>query len=180
MNTKSVTAEAVHRLFCALWPNNELRHQLEHETRSASHHSGGRVIPARNLHLTLAFLGEVAHSRIVDAQTAIAEVAISPVTLRLGRIQWWQRQELLCLEPEALGEGVVELNDLAHRLHKSLRAHGFVLESRPFRAHVTLAREVRRDHPIKPIRLITWPVDRIELVESQVGERGSVYTLLPR
>jgi RNA 2',3'-cyclic 3'-phosphodiesterase len=173
-----MSAESIHRLFCALWPSDELRHSIEHETRSAAHHCGGRVIPARNLHVTMAFLGAVANSRIVDVQAAIADVVVTPFTLRLRQINWWQSQELLCFEPGSTDDGVVELSALAYNLHKSLRSRGFVLEPRPLRAHVTLAREVRRDHLIKPIRPIAWPVDHIELIESQVGQSGSVYAVL--
>jgi len=173
MNAQS---ERSRRLFYALWPLDELRHDVEHETRFAARHSGGRVIPARNLHITLVFLGSVPESRVPDAMACSTTIDFAPFDLTLGRVSWWERQELLCLEPTAGAEALVEL---VGRLQTALRRNGFAVEHRPFRPHITLAREVRRDHAFKPIRELRWQVQRIELVESQTRPSGSVYTLVP-
>lgn len=163
------------RLFIALWPDESLRRRIEHATRAAARHSGGRIIPARNLHVTLAFLGAVPESRLSTALTAVREVRVHPFELVLGALKWWPRQELLCLEPIA---GAESLQVLVERLQVALRAQGFTLEERPFRAHLTLAREVRHEHRFKPIRPLHWSVERIELIESQTLPSGSVYTVL--
>jgi 2'-5' RNA ligase len=52
------------RLFVALWPDESLQRQLL--AQSAPLAELGRRIPARNLHVTLAFLGSV-EERKVDA-----------------------------------------------------------------------------------------------------------------
>ena len=176
MNEAGEFAESrTRRLFFALWPSDDVRHSIEHETRTAARHSGGRMIPARNFHITLAFLGSVPEERVADVQAVAAALSVVPFDLIMGRVIWWERQELLCMEPTA---GLEALNELAARLQRALRASGFVLESRPFRAHLTLARDVRREHAIKPIRAVHWTIDRVALVESQTLERGSVYTVL--
>ena len=181
------------RLFFALWPSDDLRHQIEHETRKAVRHCGGRAIPAANLHITLAFLGSVPESKLADAIACARAIIVQPFDLILGELQWWERQQLLCLEPVA---GVDALQELVGRLQDALRAKGFVVERRPFRAHVTLAREVRppgmvgmpgtqeqfsarREHEFKPIKQLRWQVQRIELVESHTLPTGSVYIVLP-
>jgi 2'-5' RNA ligase len=163
------------RLFVALWPTDQLRHDIEHETRFAAHHSGGRVTPARNFHITLAFLGSVPEPRVVDAMTCVTTIVIAPFELTLGSLNWWERQELLCLEPHA---GVGALVELVTRLQRELRGKGFALEHRPFHPHLTLARDVRREHAFKPIRELRWQVHRMELVASQNVATASVYTIL--
>jgi 2'-5' RNA ligase len=168
--------ECTRRLFVALWPSDELRHEIEHETRFAARHSGGRVIPARNFHITLAFLGAVSESRVVDSITCVTTTKVAPFDLILGDLNWWERQELLCLEPKS---GAEALTELVSGLQRALRGKGFAVEHRPFRPHVTLARDVRRDHAFKPIRELRWQVQKIELVESQTKATGSIYTILP-
>jgi 2'-5' RNA ligase len=167
--------ERMRRLFVALWPTDQLRHDIEHETRFAAHHSGGRVSPARNFHITLAFLGSVLEARVVDAMTCVTTTKIAPFELTLSSLSWWERQELLCLEP---GAGVDALVELVTRLRRELREKEFGLEHRPFHPHLTLARDVRRNHAFKPIRELRWQVQRMELVESQSAATGSVYTIL--
>ncbi len=164
------------RLFFALWPSDELRHDIEIETRHAAHHCGGRIIPACNFHITLAFLGSVPEARVADARECVAMTNVKSCELALGAMHWWQKQELLCLEPTSGADALVEL---VSRLQTALCAKGFPVDDRPFRPHITLAREVRREHAFKPIRQLRWQVHRIELVESQTLPGGSVYTILP-
>jgi RNA 2',3'-cyclic 3'-phosphodiesterase len=184
--------ERTRRLFFALWPSDELRHQIEHETHKAARRSGGRVIPGANLHITLAFLGAVPESKLADAIACAQATIVQPFDLVLGELKWWERQQLLCLEPTS---GQDAMQALVGRLQEALRAKGFAVERRPFRAHVTLAREVRpprtvgmpgtqeqfsarRVHEFKPIRQLRWQVQRIELVESRTLPTGSAYSLL--
>lgn len=168
--------EPTRRLFFALWPSDELRRQIEHETRKAARHSGGRMIPAANLHITLAFLGATPASKLQDAIACAGATTVQPFELMLGELKWWERQQLLCLEPTA---GVDALQELVGGLRGALRARGFTVEDRSFRPHITLAREVRRAHEFKPIRQLRWQIQRVELVESRTLPTGSAYSLLP-
>jgi 2'-5' RNA ligase len=128
------------------------------------------------LHITLVFLGAVVQARVADAQECVAATIFTPFELLLGEIGWWEQQKLLCLEPTA---GVEQLVELVDRLRVVLRKRGFAIEHRPFRPHVTLARDVLREHVFKPIRQLHWHVQRIELVESQTLPTGSSYTIVP-
>ena len=88
-----------------------------------------------NLHLTLAFLGET--SRVREAEAAMEEVALPPFSFqvegqgRFGDLYW------------AGVRRCAPLWELQGELARRLRDHGFSLERRPFRPHLTLAREVR-------------------------------------
>lgn len=172
----SAMSERTKRLFLALWPSDPFRSELADATRHATIRSGGRPIPAVNLHITLAFLGATPESRLVDVIGCIRSIAVRPFELIVGELKWWKRQELLCLEPVAGGEA---LKSLAQEVKAALRVKGFDIEHRPFRAHLTLARDVRREHDFEPIKPLRWQVNRVDLVESRTAPTGSIYTVLP-
>jgi RNA 2',3'-cyclic 3'-phosphodiesterase len=171
----SASSASVKRLFFAVWPTDDLRREIEQETRRAVEQSGGRATPAANFHITIAFLGPVP-LRMLDGLRACARRVDVPVfELVLGKLAWWEAQGLLCVEPVT---GVEALQELAERVQSTLRQCGFTIERRPFRGHMTLARDVRSAHEFKPIRQLRWIVDRVELIESQTSAKGSEYTIL--
>ena len=95
-----------------------------------------------NLHLTLAFLGELPGSRLPDIEAAMSAAAAGAGAFTLsfdhaGRFRreggdiWW------------LGAAdCPALTALQSRLASELRARGFALEDRRFTPHLTLARRV--------------------------------------
>ena len=64
----------------------------------------------------------------------------------------------------ARGESPAALDALVARLAEALRARGFALEARPFRPHLTLARDARAPRGLAPdIEPIFWPVRELAL-----------------
>ena len=166
------------RLFFALWPDDTQRERLLGAIRDVSPPSGGRAVPAGNLHVTLAFLGNVAPERVPDLR-AVAEASVWPDTcLVFDRLSWWPKARLLCVEAQSLPASVAEA---VQAFHEDLRLKGFSIERRPFRAHVTVARNVAsspvdpRGQPIPPI---SWPVREVVLVASTPTPGGSAYRVL--
>jgi 2'-5' RNA ligase len=51
-------------------------------------------------------------------------------------------------------------------------------EHATFRPHVTLVRDVARGPAAAAVTPVQWPVESFALVESQVGQRGSQYSVL--
>jgi RNA 2',3'-cyclic 3'-phosphodiesterase len=162
------------RLFFALWPSDAVRTRLAAEVTA---HAGlGRAIPARNLHVTVAFLGSVPEERI----SRVIEIGKLTVFVRfllhLDRVEFWRRSNLVCLSAQHTPP---ELQGLFERLHAGLRQSGFELQAHPtFRPHVTLVRDVARGPATAGIAPLEWPVESLALVESKVGQRGSEYTVL--
>jgi RNA 2',3'-cyclic 3'-phosphodiesterase len=167
------------RLFFALWPTDAVRAQLA--AVAESHAALGRAIAARNLHVTLVFLGAVAAERVAG----VLEIAQSTqkltfgvnVLLHLDAVESWRRSSLICL---AAGHAPPELLAIVERLRAGLRERGFALRAHEtFRPHVTLVRDVARGSTGGAgAASVQWPVDSFALVESQVGQRGSEYTVL--
>ena len=123
----------------------------------------GRITRRENLHLTLAFLGEIAPDRVPVLRellrrhlTGMADMALPCTVLGLfpGRI--------LHLAPEA-PESLLESQA---SLAGALRREGFSLEDRPFRPHVTLCRNCRLPDGIPEIMPLTLAVSEAALMLS--------------
>jgi 2'-5' RNA ligase len=151
------------RLFFAVWPPRETAAAL-HEWSKALR---GKATPTEKIHLTLAFLGDA------DPQQAVA--AARPVRARRQRLaldtaRYVKRNEMIwAVAREAPME-------LVGALHASLTRAGFVLEKRPFAAHVTLLRKAPPPGELPPLPRAEWPIDEFVLVRS----RGSIYEPVER
>ena len=139
--------------------------------------AGGSIVPARNLHVTLVFLGSVDPAAAATARSVAGSIRAPAFDLVFDRLEIWPRQHVLCLAPAQPAEA---LHDLAIELREALRSAGFELERRPFRAHVTLARKVRRPRICEPVVLPPWEVREFALVKSVTAPEGSHYEVLER
>lgn len=157
------------RLFFALWPDDAVRERLVPLIAAYD----GRPVLRENLHLTLVFLGDTDADARASCERAAGDVPFVPFELLITEVQWQRRRGIVWA---AIAEVPAELAGLVSRLNARLADCGYSAETRPFRAHVTLARHVRRGRPIR-IEPIRWQVDRFCLVSSQLSPDGSRYTL---
>jgi len=168
-------SERTRRLFFALWPDEALRASLASRIRALVPPGVGRLQQPEQLHLTLEFLGAVAESRLDAVRAAASAVRAGRCEVVLDRVAFWRRSSVLCLlasrTPPAL-EGLVD------ELRCALGVNGFDTETRPYRAHLTMARKVRRPVSLPPPDPVTWPVAEFTLVESRTDPAGSIYTVL--
>lgn len=164
------------RLFFALWPGGAVRAALAGLLHGESPRLGRRV-PDANLHLTLAFVGNVTAEQRACMEAAAATVAGTSFTLTLDRLGFWPR-------PRIAWAGATEtpdaLRDLVTRLNAALIPCGYRPEQRPYQAHVTLARKVQAPPRRRGIPPIVWAAAEFCLVESVSEEHGSVYRVLAR
>lgn len=100
----------------------------------------GRFSRRENLHMTLAFIGEVAPERLGEARDALMEVEAPAFQLTLTGPGRFARED-----GDVYWVGVKrcpELTALAEQVTAKLREHGFELEERQFTPHITIARGV--------------------------------------
>lgn len=124
-----------------------------------------------NFHLTLAFLGET--DGFSAARAALSQVEASSFPLRLsggghfGQLYWAG----LAKSPPLLA--------LADQVQNRLRAAGFAIEKRPFRPHVTLARQLSAPGPVQVhIAPAEMTADRFYLMCSERIDGRLTYTPL--
>jgi RNA 2',3'-cyclic 3'-phosphodiesterase len=168
------------RLFFALWPNPPMQAALAHAAREVlASLPGARAVPTTNLHLTLAFLGSVPAERVASLGEIAREVmskerARAPLELAFDRLDHWREPRILCATATRRDE---RPGRLAEALKRGLLEHGFTPDLKPFRAHVTLARQVSRAPAMRTLPRVTWPLDSLALVQSRSDPSGSAYSV---
>jgi 2'-5' RNA ligase len=168
--------EAGRRLFFALWPDPAMREAMMHATCDAARASGGRLVPAANLHVTLAFLGSVPEPRLKEL-AALARGAARPGHLELAfdHLEHWRGAQLLCALPT---EAPATVAALARRIQDGLAASGFAPDLKPFRPHVTVVRKVSRPRRGEIIHPVVWTFTELALIESRTLPEGALYSVV--
>jgi 2'-5' RNA ligase len=161
------------RTFFALWPDEPSRAALSALARAVAHDRGGRATAAANLHVTIAFVGQVPASRLA----ALAEAGRASVDgrgafdLALERLGG-AAQGIAWIAPASVPPELVALHGA---LKSALAGRDFAVEARRFRPHVTLARRCGRRPLHRATEPIAWRVERLSLVRSVGGPDGSRY-----
>jgi RNA 2',3'-cyclic 3'-phosphodiesterase len=172
-------SEPTARLFVGVWPPPEVSALLSSLARPAL--GAVRWTAPEQWHVTLAFLGTVALSRIdvlgaalVSATARAADVPearLGPSTRRLGR-------HVLCVPVQGLDELALSVRRALGALLPDAGLDG------PFDGHLTLARS--RGRRALPASLAGapleahWRVQEVDLARSELDQSGARYTTLVR
>jgi len=162
------------RLFFALWPPAEAARALAEWADQVRKASGGRATVMETIHLTLAFLGEADPVRARETGRAVGGKQFQ---LPIDSAKYWKHNRIVWVGPSQMP---AELRALVHGLHHALKHDGFVLEERPFAAHISLIRKANRPASLPPLPQVPWPAEEYLLVRSVVTPRGSRYEPLER
>lgn len=162
------------RLFLALVPPPGLRERLGELASVAHAQCGGRRMPDEMLHLTLAFLGEVAEEQAAELADWVQGLAFEPGEWRLDRWGCFCRPGIVWLG----GPGPA-LDALQARLWDSLAAQGLGPRPARFIPHVTL---LRRADSLGlaglPRTNLSWAYNQLTLIHSITDARGACYRTL--
>lgn len=142
---------------------------------------GARWIEARNLHVTLRFIGEVDEGMAAEIDETLAQLQAPGFSLTLDGFGTFGRTR-----PNHLWAAVEKAPELLHlqaKVEAALARLGLVPEGRKYLPHVTLARF--KDAPVgriqdfiarnSPFHGGPWPVDHFVLFSSHLGRAGAEY-----
>lgn len=164
------------RLFFALWPPEEIVAAMSKVAVEVAQGCGGRAARPQTLHLTLAFLGEIAQERLYLVKEAAAQVDAGAFDLCLDKLGYWRHNQIFWVGCSQLDE---RLRQLAETLAQVLRQRQFILEERCFVPHVTLVRKIRTPpETIPAFTGMVWPCREFVLVQSVISDRGADYKKL--
>jgi 2'-5' RNA ligase len=97
-------------------------------------------------------------------------------SLPMEQASYWRHNHIVWAGPR---ETPAPLQALFDRLSKELYREEFILERRPFAAHVTLIRKARAA-TLPPLPALDWSVREFLLVRSALSSKGSSYETLER
>jgi 2'-5' RNA ligase len=160
------------RIFFAVWPPPETAGALAAWAREAQHKTGGKATPEEKIHLTLAFLGETDPTRAIAAAKRVSAKAHQ---LPIEHARYWRENNIVWAGPR---ETPPPLKALFDSLSVELFREEFILERRPFAAHVTLIRKARATKSLPPLPSLDWPINEFVLVRSSLASAGSTYEVL--
>lgn len=167
------------RLFFALQPAPAQAEGLVAAVAPLVKELDGQPVPASNVHATLCFIGAVAEDAVAALRVAASQVRARRVAMEFDALDYWEKPEILC----AVARESEAARDLSSALVDATLAAGLAPDRKAFRAHLTLARKVRR----RVARNSEWPralaplnvhCARFVLMESRRGEAGSTYSVV--
>ena len=179
------------RVFVALALPDDFKAVLAAKTETLRRgHPDFRWMPDRNLHITLAFLGEVERAGLDLLTGAVKDIAsvtnrISVCASRLLTLPKTKPANVLAL---GFGKGHREIARLADNIETKLEqaAAGRYpfrsRESRPFTSHLTIARKGRKPIMLSPRELLPVQIEAaletVTVFQSELSREGALYTAL--
>lgn len=173
----------MHRLFVALRPPPAIRSQLLDLMDGVP---SARWQGDEQLHLTLAFVGEVERPVAEDIAAALGRVHQPRATVALTGVGTFGRPT----RPHSLWIGCtpnLALSQLQQRVHRALVQAGARPEARAFHPHVTLARLNASAGPVEPflanhagVALPSFEAEVFYLYESVLSRTGASYEAVAR
>ena len=125
----------------------------------------GQPVAARNLHLTLAFLGATPPQLADELLPRLDLVRAAPYTIAFDQCQYWPKPRIAALTASSVAPALL---DLANQLRTISQQLGLHRDSQPYQPHITLCRELATlpELPETPPSL-TLTIDHFTLFDSR-------------
>lgn len=154
------------RVFIALDLPQKTKDNLERSANEFKEMSaGGNFTKKENYHLTLHFLGEVAPSDLIYVQSAMDGVKdMSAPELAVSQFTVLRASDIVCAKLKQ-SQALTALHD---ELGQRLERHGFKVEHRAYRPHITLIRKKSFSLPFsevtKSVKVYNMPFNATDLI----------------
>ncbi|QRG78399.1 RNA 2',3'-cyclic phosphodiesterase [Citrobacter sp. R56] len=166
------------RLFFAIELPGPVREQII--TWRAAHFApeDGRPVASANLHLTLAFLGDVSPEKQQALSQLAGRIRQPGFTLKLDDAGQWLRSRVVWLGMRQPPRGLLQL---ANMLRAQAARSGCYQSPQPFHPHITLLRDASHAVAIPPPGFCwSFPVTEFSLYASSFERGRTRYTALQR
>lgn len=140
----------------------------------------GRFASPNNLHLTLAFLGEVPEERLQELEILMDEIVVPEMQLTFCEVGTFRNESELWWIGIRQNEKLMQLQS---ELVAKLKVAGFTPDSKRFRPHITIAREMHIGSIDRKYLLqssFSCNVSQISLMLSSRSDGKLIYTELYR
>jgi 2'-5' RNA ligase len=180
------------RLFAAVELSDDARAAIAAEQQRIATGLGAvarslRFVRTEHMHLTLAFIGEIAEVRAgAIVKVMSGDFAKAPFQLVFGGVGTFPHRGAPRILWLGVAQGAQDITELGALVARRLAAVGVAAEPRPFRPHLTLARwRERRDAgrlrlPESTDLVAPLDVGAVTLYQSRLSTAGPSYTALAR
>jgi len=127
---------------------------------------------AGNIHLTLAFIGNVAAGRVPELCALAASIVAPSFDLTIDAAEYWRHNRILWAGPKDCPDA---LRLLVNGLEDALRKAGFHTEERAYAPHITLLRDARRAPSTLTLPGIRWRLTEFALMQSLRRNNATAY-----
>jgi RNA 2',3'-cyclic 3'-phosphodiesterase len=161
------------RCFVAAWPDEPTRlalASLSDDVRQRIEHR--RITRADDLHLTLAFIGDLVDDVAFDLADAVATLRFKAFAWQLDALGFFKEAGVVWVG--ATNATVRPLADLADRVRALLNQMNVAYDCKPLVPHVTLLRGVKK-FAAEKVAPILWRVESIALYRSAPARQASRY-----
>lgn len=178
-----------HRIFIAINLPNDIKKELaKYEERWSE--LPAKWVDQNNLHITLVFLGDLTDIELGEVCVTVREVIekYNSFDIHLHKVSYGPDGKIPPRMVWASGEKLIELSELKKDLENSLLEKvNFIPENRGFIPHITLARigtfawrtiEPEERPEINEQIDVTFTVESIEIMESELKRGGPQYTII--
>jgi 2'-5' RNA ligase len=162
------------RLFFALWPDEVTREALA-RLLSSIPSQPGRQVAVSNLHITLAFIGNVDDAMSECLQARAEKVRGAPFSMTMSTLGYFRRAKVLWLGPDSCP---LPLQSLVAQLNAKLASCGYRPDKRPFSPHLTLFRKAALGKLHTEIDPLRWKIGGFSMVRSSIFPRGAEYHVI--
>jgi len=169
--------EAGKRLFFALWPNAKLQNRIFQQSESILRPWPGKRVLARQLHITLVFLGQVSNELQICLRKRASEIDVASFDLEMSEIGSFSRSQVIWLGPDRVSPHLLELQ---RQLTQAQAECGLQPEARPFAPHMTLMRHAKAGCSNLRTSRIQWQIRDFALIESITHSTAAEYRILAR
>jgi len=167
--------ETTIRVFFAACPSYQVCKQLAWRAETLQPVCGGHRVKTQNIHLTLAFLGNVSLKHIDVLRKIMQTITAQAFDLTFAEICYWKHQQVIFTRPE---KSPPELFSLVSLLRMALETTGFGFDNRTYKPHITL---IRKANPVAATGLVNpvhWHVNDWSLLQSRQTGHGVEYVPL--
>lgn len=166
------------RLFFAIELPPTIQRQIVRWRANHFPQEAGRPVAAANLHITLAFLGDVSTEKQRALASMAGRISQPGFTLHLDDAGQWLRSRVVWLGIRQPPRGLLQL---ANMLRAQAARSGCYQSPQPFHPHITLLRDASHAVAIPPPGFHwSFPVDTFALYESVFAQGRTRYTPVQR
>jgi 2'-5' RNA ligase len=179
------------RAFIAIDIGDEIREHLDQLQRKLKKvHANVRWVKPRNIHLTLAFLGNLPAEKVPALQDELDRVLrnVKPFDIKAEGTGFFGRPR----HPRVIWAGILDcpaLMKLQQKTVEALQAAEIEFDSKPFSPHLTLGRVKAPNHTesllgkldkYKDYELGQTRIETVEIIQSELLPHGAEYSVLHR